>query len=204
MKDIVMARGGHWPLDVGIMGLEMIKEIVVVGDLILTTKANVAWRGDKKIALVLDDLRSTVRSVGGAGLAAPQIGVGVAACVWVDNEGKIHELVNPVLVRAGQEKVIDYEACLSIPGQWGQVERFREIWVRARERNWKEVRWHLHGFSARVVQHEIDHLEGVLFTQKVIGPLVDAEEFARIRHEQDLARQEAERQLDSADEPLMA
>jgi peptide deformylase len=169
----------------------MVREIVLVGDPILQTKTKVVWRADKKVAQVLDDLRSTVRASSGAGLAAPQIGVGLAACVWIDNEGKIHELLNPEIVRRGIEQISDYEACLSIPGQWGEVARAREIWIRARDRNWKEVRWHLRGFTARVVQHEIDHLDGVLFTEKAIGKLLNAEEIAKVRAEQALAAERA-------------
>lgn len=163
----------------------MIREIVQVGDPILRTKTSAVWRGDKKVGIVLDDLRSTVRSVSGAGLAAPQIGAGLAACVWLDREGKIQELLNPEIVKRGAEEVTDYEACLSIPSTWGEVTRSREIWIRARDRNWKEVHLRLRGFSARVVQHEIDHLNGVLFIDRVVGKLLNAEEMAAVRAEQE-------------------
>ena len=149
------------------------------------------FRGDKRVASVLDDLRSTVKAVGGAGLAAPQIGVGIAACVWVDGEGKIQELVNPVIVKRGSETIREYEACLSIPGVWGEVERHREVWVEAKDRQWKTVSWHLRGWSARVVQHEIDHLAGILFTKRALGPLLNAEEMAAVRAERDLAEAQA-------------
>ena len=181
----------------------MVREIVLVGDKILTTKAVVAWRGDKRVGAVLDDLRSTVRSAGGAGLAAPQIGVGMTCCVWVDREGKIQELVNPEIVKRSLDVVREYEACLSIPGKWGEVERHREIWVNARDRNWKEVRLRLRGFSARVVQHEVDHLAGVLFTSKVLGVLLDAEEYAEMRAAREAG--ELERAVVVGDEePLLA
>jgi peptide deformylase len=181
---MIVAKGGHWTLKVEIIETVMIREIVLVGNPILQTKTNVVWRADKRVASVLDDLRSTVRAKSGAGLAAPQIGVGLAACVWIDPEGKIHELLNPKIVRQGTEELREYEACLSIPDKWGEVVRSREIWIAARDRNWKEVRWHLRGFSARVVQHEIDHLNGILFTERAVGKLLNAEEIAKVREDQ--------------------
>jgi peptide deformylase len=179
----------------------MVREIVLVGNPILQTKTNVVWRSDKRVNLVLDDLRSTVKAVGGAGLAAPQIGVALAACVWADGEGKIHELVNPEIVRQSTETMTHFEACLSIPGQWGEVTRAKEVWIKAKDRNWKEVRLRLRGFSARVVQHEIDHLDGILFTKRVVSKLVNAEELAAIYAEREKA-QAAEKA--GAEEELLA
>ncbi len=111
----------------------------------------------------------------GVGLAAPQVNVGKRiAVVEVDEEmGKI-ELINPVILeRKGSE--VDVEGCLSFPGLYGEVERATYVKVQAQNRKGRTYMLEAEGFLARAIQHEMDHLDGVLFTTKVIR-YIDEEE----------------------------
>lgn len=120
----------------------------------------------------------TMRDAPGVGLAAPQIGLGVRAIVVetpIDDEDpergtRLHRLADPEIVEASLEIEEDQEACLSIPGLYGDVPRHVRIVVRALDFTGRRVELDLEGFEARVFQHEIDHLDGVLFVDRV-GPM---------------------------------
>jgi peptide deformylase len=117
----------------------------------------------------------TMRAAPGVGLAAPQVGVPLRAIVieYGDDEDesvppKLFTLANPEIVRASDTVELGTEGCLSIPNIIGDVERIDEITVRAHNRHGQPVRIKAHGWLARIFQHEIDHLDGVLFTDRAL------------------------------------
>jgi len=121
---------------------------------------------DASIVRLLDDLAETMYAAPGVGLAAPQIGVSLRVCVVKGDENQLYGLVNPVIVKAEGSQV-GYEGCLSIPGWVGEVERYEKVLVKGLNRRGKEVRIKASGFTARAFQHEIDHLDGILFTDRL-------------------------------------
>lgn len=123
-------------------------------------------RIDASIQRLLDDLIETMLAAPGAGLAANQIGVALRVCVVKGDDKQIWGLVNPEIVKS-EGKQLGYEGCLSKPGWVGEVERAETVVVKGRNRHGKEVRIKSSGFTARAFQHELDHLDGVLFTDKL-------------------------------------
>lgn len=123
-------------------------------------------RVDEAMVRLLDDLTETMLDAHGAGLAAPQIGVPLRACVVKGEQGQPVALVNPEIVKAVGTQV-GYEGCLSIPGMIGEVERAETVVVKGVGRRGKPIRVRASGFTARAYQHEIDHLDGILFTDKL-------------------------------------
>jgi len=118
------------------------------------------------IQKLLDDLAETMLDAPGAGLAANQIGVPLRVCVVKGDENQIWGLVNPVIVKSAGSQV-GYEGCLSKPGWVGEVERYEAVVVKGLNRHGKQVRIKSTGFTARAFQHELDHLDGVLFTDRL-------------------------------------
>lgn len=126
----------------------------------------------------------------GAGLAAPQIGVLKQVCIArsfypnPENHEEIiskeHVLINPKIISTSDDTDFRFEGCLSIPDTYGQVERSTKIKVKYIDENGQSVRKTVNGFLARVMQHEIDHLHGILFTTKIIGETVTEEEMDEI------------------------
>ena len=118
---------------------------------------------DAKLHKLLDDMRDTLLDSGGVGLAAPQIGI-LRRVVLVDNGEEILELVNPTMVETDGEQV-GAEGCLSVPGKYGLVKRPYYAKVRAQDRdgNWYEAEGE--ELTARCFCHELDHLDGIIYTQ---------------------------------------
>lgn len=116
---------------------------------------------------LLDDLHATMLAHDGVGLAAPQVGRNVRVAVVEAEEGDLIELIDPVIIDSRGADV-DVEGCLSIPHVYGTVERPDEITVRYYDRDGDELEMTCYDFLARAVQHEIDHLNGVLFIDKMI------------------------------------
>lgn len=148
-----------------------LREIVTVPNDVLRQKAHPVKKFNKALHTLIDDMVETMRDAPGVGLAAPQIGIleQVIVIEFGDEEDpevppKLYEIVNPEIVRDSDEKVMGVEGCLSIPGLVGDVERSTEVMVRGQNRNGKKVKYKLDGWVARIFQHEIDHLSGVLFT----------------------------------------
>lgn len=116
------------------------------------------------------DMIKTMEAAEGVGLAAPQVGRHIRLIVCRLNVGEKNEvivpMINPQILQSSEETAEDEEGCLSVPGTWGQVERSTSIMVRYKNLKGQELTLQLEGFNARVVQHEIDHLDGVLFTDK--------------------------------------
>ncbi|OCA85497.1 peptide deformylase [Bacillus sp. FJAT-27225] len=122
---------------------------------------------DKKLKKLLDDMYETMIEYDGVGLAAPQIGKPIrVAIVDIDDEAGTIEMVNPSIVETSGEQT-GVEGCLSFPGLYGEVTRPNYVKIEAQDR---KGRWYVleaEGFLARAIQHEIDHLDGILFTSKV-------------------------------------
>lgn len=150
-----------------------IRNILTVGDETLRKVSRPVTVFDKKIATLLDDMAETLHSADGVGLAAPQVGVLKRVVVIDVGEGVI-ELVNPVIVKkkGTQEEV---EGCLSVPGKYGIKKRPAVVTVKAQDRTGKEFTVTGEHMLARALCHEIDHLEGILFTDDVIR-MLDPEE----------------------------
>lgn len=133
-------------------------------DELLRRKAHPVNNLTPNILKLLDNMRDTMYYYQGVGLAAPQIGVSKRVIVVDVGEGPI-EVVNPVIVESeGLDE--DTEGCLSVPGIAGEVPRYTVVTVTGLDRQGQEVLQRAEGFLARVFQHEIDHLEGILFTDK--------------------------------------
>lgn len=133
---------------------------------ILRQRAREVVKFTKKTRALIDQMIRVMKQANGQGLAAPQVGVSERVIIIAPGGSKPIPLVNPILVEA-MGKQVKQEGCLSIPGLYGDVERARRVVVRALDRNGKAVEYEMEGMPAVVVQHEIDHLEGVLFTDRV-------------------------------------
>jgi peptide deformylase len=129
-------------------------------------KTKKVGRIDDSVIHLLDDLAETMLDAPGAGLAAPQVGVGLRVMVVKGDENLVHGLVNPELVK-GKGIQVGYEGCLSYPNWVGEVSRYESVVVKGRNRHGKEVRLKASGFTARAFQHELDHLDGILFVDRL-------------------------------------
>ena len=143
-----------------------IRVILTDRDPVLHKKCHPVTQFDDRLADLLDDLKETLADANGAGLAAPQIGILRRAVVVVDENGQMVELVNPEII-ASEGEQNDLEGCLSVPGLWGYVTRPEKARVKAQDRkgNWFEVEGE--GVVARCFCHEIEHLDGRVFTEHV-------------------------------------
>ena len=138
-----------------------VRPIVMLGDPRLRLKGLPVDSFGKSLHELLDDLAHTMRDAPGVGLAAPQLGDALQACV-IEVEGQLHELVNPRIVRStGDDR--DLEGCLSIPGYVAYVTRRERVWVVAQNRLGKMIKVSGTGLLGRALQHELDHLDGKLY-----------------------------------------
>jgi peptide deformylase len=138
-----------------------VRPIVLLGDPRLRLKGQPVTSFGKSLHELLDDLAHTMRAAPGVGLAAPQLGEPLQACV-IEVEGRLHELVNPRIERAaGDDR--DLEGCLSLPGYYAYVTRREKVWVVAQNRTGKKIKLAGSGLLGRALQHELDHLDGKLF-----------------------------------------
>ncbi|HSC22980.1 MAG TPA: peptide deformylase [Casimicrobiaceae bacterium] len=151
----------------------MIRDVLRMGDPRLLQRAREVERVDTpELRALLDDMRDTMRAQNGAGLAAPQIGVGARVVIFgVERNPRYPdvepvpytELVNPVLTPLSDELEDGWEGCLSVPGLRGVVPRFRRLRYRGLDPTGASIEREVDGFHARVVQHECDHLDGILY-----------------------------------------
>lgn len=139
----------------------VIRRILTAEEPILRQKTRKVSRFDASLHRLLDDMLETMRDAPGIGLAANQVGVPLQVAV-IELDGKVTELVNPQVVRSSGE-VVDWEGCLSIPGFVAEVKRAAKVTVKAKDRHGKEFRVRGEELMARALQHEIDHLNGVLY-----------------------------------------
>ncbi len=143
------------------------RSIVRLGeDDILRKHCRAVERFDGRLAALLDDMAETMYAANGAGLAAPQVGI-LKRAVVVDAGGGLIELVNPEIIRAEGARV-GVESCLSVPDRCGTVERPEKVAVRAQNRRGKPIEITGEGFLAVALCHEIDHLDGILYIDRMI------------------------------------
>ncbi len=121
---------------------------------------------DPKIKQLILDMTKTLRANQGLGLAAPQVGVNVRLCI-IEIENELFVLINPEIKNESDEKIIAEEGCLSFPGKFMPVERSKRVKVKAIDASGKSQIIRARGLFARALQHEIDHLNGELFIDKV-------------------------------------
>lgn len=144
-----------------------LRKIRKKGDDILYKKSKEVVAFDKKLAELLDDMYDTMKDAEGVGLAAPQVGI-LKRCVVIDiGEGRI-ELVNPVITETEGEQV-GQEGCLSVPNVWGDVKRPKKVKVSAFDRKGNPIIQEGEDLLAVAICHEIDHLNGELFDDKIIA-----------------------------------
>jgi peptide deformylase len=163
-----------------------LREIVVVDHPALRRKARKVDKITPEIRHLVDDMIETMREAPGVGLAAPQVAVSKRVIVVEYAEAEVQEapdgqeiqpikkklyaVINPEITRRSEERVEGVEGCLSIPGWAGSVERHAWIEVKGLNRAGGKIKLRPTGWLARIFQHEIDHLDGILFVDRVIGP----------------------------------
>ena len=153
------------------------RNIVKFGDELLRKKCREVTAFDDRLWVLLDDMYETMKAANGVGLAAPQVGILKRAVVIDVGEGKI-ELINPVITSA-KGKQRDKEGCLSAPDVWGYVERPLKVKITALNRYGKEIKVEGKDLLARAFCHEIDHLNGIIFTDLADEMIEDEEENGR-------------------------
>lgn len=144
-----------------------LRKIVEVGDPCLAKVCRPVTAFNSRLHALLDDMTETLAEVGGAGLAAPQVGILRRAVIVLDEESEEYlELVNPEIMKAEGEQT-GLEGCLSVPGKWGIVTRPAVVRVRAQDRygDWFEAE--AEGMTARCFCHELEHLDGHLYTEHI-------------------------------------
>ncbi|MDD5952454.1 MAG: peptide deformylase [Oscillospiraceae bacterium] len=146
-----------------------IRKIVIEGDAVLAKKCRPVEKFDDRLAELLDDLYDTLVDADGCGIAAPQVGIIRRACIVDVGNGKV-EMVNPEIIEAEGEQHLQ-EGCLSCPNQWGVTTRPAKIKVRAQDRKGDFFEFEATELFAVACCHEIDHLDGILFKEHVIGKL---------------------------------
>lgn len=148
------------------------RRIVILGeDDVLRKKCRRVERFDDKLAALLDDMAETMYDANGAGLAAPQVGI-LRRVVTIDVGEGLIELVNPEIIDAAGKKV-DVEGCLSVPGKAGMVERPEKVTVRAQDRRGETFEITGVEMLAKCLCHELDHLDGVMYVDKMIEDVSD-------------------------------
>ncbi|MCI9505624.1 MAG: peptide deformylase [Oscillospiraceae bacterium] len=150
------------------------RRIVVQGDDRLQKKCRQVTDFNRRLHILLDDMKETLEEAQGAGLAAPQVGVLRRAVIVVDDDETMIELVNPELLAYSGEQT-GPEGCLSVPGKWGMVTRPYSVKIRAQDRdgNWFELE--REEMTARCLCHEIEHLDGHLYVEHIDHFLSDEE-----------------------------
>lgn len=147
-----------------------IRNIVKLGDPILSKKSRPVENFDEKLYQILDDMKDTLYKAQGAGLAAVQVGI-LRRIVVIDCGDGYLELVNPEIVERSQEVQHETEGCLSLPGKYGVTERPMKVIVKAQNRDGKWCLYKGEGLKARCFCHELDHLDGILYTSHLVGEL---------------------------------
>ncbi|UWD50201.1 peptide deformylase [Clostridioides difficile] len=142
-----------------------LRQIVQIGEPVLRKKSKKVEKIDAKIIQLLDDMAETMYDAEGVGLAAPQVGI-LKRVVVIDIGEELIELINPEIIETSGEQ-IDDEGCLSVVGESGEVKRPNYVKVRALNRNGETIELEGEELLARAFCHEIDHLDGILFVDKI-------------------------------------
>ena len=156
-----------------------LRKIVTLPEPVLRRKAHTVTKFDKNLQTLIDDMIETMRAAPGVGLAAPQVNISERLIVVEygeeeedESEGqqegpkKLFVMINPEILKASQETLLGVEGCLSIPNLVGEVERHATIQVKGLNRHGKPMKVKAQGWLARIFQHEIDHLNGILFPDR--------------------------------------
>ena len=153
-----------------------IRPVIKMGHPVLRQVAAPVARFDRQLRELVVDMDDTMRALNGAGIAAPQLGVSLRVVIFEVRENPRYPqvapvpytvLVNPVLTPLGDEQEEGWEGCLSVPGMRGLVPRFKVLRYRGFGIDGEPIDRSVEGFHARVVQHEVDHLDGVLYPQRI-------------------------------------
>ncbi len=144
-----------------------IRNIVKMGDELLRQKSREVTEFNDSLCQLLDDMYETMVKNDGVGIAAPQVGILKRACIVCVDGKTVYELINPVIVKASGSQ-IGKEGCLSVPGIGGEVERPKKLVVDCKNRYGQAVRYKVSDFTAVAFSHEMDHLDGILFVDKMI------------------------------------
>ena len=155
----------------------MIREIKTLKDPVLRKTAHKIEKVTPELRKLIEDLFETRHAHNGVGLAAPQVGISkrlfvveVEAHPEIPGSGVRYALINPEITQFSPEREVGQEGCLSIPGWRGDVERATRVVVRGMDGEGKRIKLEVEGYVARAMQHELDHLDGVLFIDKLIAP----------------------------------
>jgi len=151
-----------------------LRKIVTLPDPILHRKAKTVSRFDAELQTLIGDMIETMREAPGVGLAAPQVGVSERVIVveYTEDEEeeharkKLYVMINPEIKETSEETETAIEGCLSVPGWQGEVERFLAVTVKGQNRQGKPMKVKAKGWLARIFQHEIDHVNGIVFTDR--------------------------------------
>jgi len=174
-----------------------LRTIVTLPEPVLYRKARPVKKFDKDLQTLIDDMIDTMREAPGVGLAAPQVGIPERLIVieYADQpeeddgeehkkvKPKLYVMINPEIVKTSEETVMGVEGCLSVPALIGEVERFEEVQVKGLNRHGQPMKIKAKGWLARIFQHEVDHINGVIFTQRakrVWKPETEEEENDRV------------------------
>ncbi|MFC1621830.1 peptide deformylase [Patescibacteria group bacterium] len=164
--------------------------IITIPNKTLTTETEPVTDFGEELKKTISNLRDTVRAAEdpeGAGLAATQIGISKSICIvrrFIVDKGhsgnsniKEYMLINPKITKKSGEKEVAWEGCLSVPDTYVEVERAKKIKVEALDPDGKNININTSGFFARVIQHEVDHLNGILMTDHALGEKITEKEF---------------------------
>ena len=174
---MLFAEVDAWLIHKKANSIMTLRKIVTLPEPVLRRKAHTITKVDKNLQTLIDDMVETMRDAPGVGLAAPQIGLSDRLIVVEyyeraedeekeDAPKKVWAVLNPEIIKASEEKLMGVEGCLSIPGLVGEVERHDTVQVKGLNRHGKPMKVKAEGWLARIFQHEIDHLNGVLFTDR--------------------------------------
>lgn len=155
-----------------------IRNVRQSGDEILRKKSKEITELTPRLKVLISDMKDTMNKLGGVGLAAVQVGVlkRIIICKPNENEREV-VLINPEIISKSEETLEDKEGCLSVDGYTGTVIRPKSIVVRAKDENMNDMEFDAEDFFARIICHEVDHLDGILYTDKVVpGTLVNDNE----------------------------
>ncbi len=134
---------------------------------ILRKKSELIKQIDKKVLKLLKEMEKSMKEEKGVGLAAPQVGENIRMILVLLNNKNLIPMINPVITVHSDATEIGEEGCLSLPGIWGNVKRYKEITARYQNEKGEKQILKLEGFNARIIQHEIDHLDGILFIDRL-------------------------------------
>jgi len=146
-----------------------IREIRHLPDEVLRKKASKVTKVDRSIRRLTDDMVETMHAANGVGLAAPQVGISLRVVVLQMPEEEVVTMINPEIIKSREEGEVQ-EACLSVPGYLGQIRRFASVTVKGLDREGKPFRIKADGLMAQVLQHELDHLDGRLYIDRIEDP----------------------------------